>query len=151
MTFIQRFGDALNLNVHFHSLVLDGVYVEGGQGRVRFPSLPAPEDAEIERTARTLARRLQRLLERRGFFDADSGDPDPLDGSVLSRLADASVRGRVATGTRAGQRVLRRGNRIDPEDLRETSAPRCANVDGVSLHANVSVPRSRYGRDAGYG
>lgn len=26
VTFVQRFGDALNLNVHFHSLVLDGVY-----------------------------------------------------------------------------------------------------------------------------
>ena len=25
VTFVQRFGDALNLNVHFHSLVLDGV------------------------------------------------------------------------------------------------------------------------------
>jgi len=26
VTFVQRFGDALNMNVHFHSLVLDGVY-----------------------------------------------------------------------------------------------------------------------------
>ena len=26
VTFVQRFGDALNLNVHFHLLALDGVY-----------------------------------------------------------------------------------------------------------------------------
>ena len=26
VTFIQRFGSALNLNVHFHTLALDGVY-----------------------------------------------------------------------------------------------------------------------------
>ena len=26
VTFVQRFGGAVNLNVHFHSLVLDGVY-----------------------------------------------------------------------------------------------------------------------------
>ena len=26
VTFIQRFGSALNLNVHFHTLVLDGAY-----------------------------------------------------------------------------------------------------------------------------
>ncbi|MEX5147036.1 MULTISPECIES: transposase, partial [Enterobacteriaceae] len=26
-TLIQRFGSALNLNVHFHMLFLDGVYV----------------------------------------------------------------------------------------------------------------------------
>ncbi|ASO73219.1 hypothetical protein Aba7804_20660 (plasmid) [Acinetobacter baumannii] len=28
VTLIQRFGSALNLNVHFHMLFLDGVYVE---------------------------------------------------------------------------------------------------------------------------
>jgi len=26
VTFVQRFGGALNLNVHFHTLVLDGIY-----------------------------------------------------------------------------------------------------------------------------
>ena len=36
VTFIQRFGSALNLNIHFHMLFLDGVYVDdsnckGGQ------------------------------------------------------------------------------------------------------------------------
>ena len=38
VTFIQRFGLALNLNVHFHSLALDGVYTytlgRGGATRV---------------------------------------------------------------------------------------------------------------------
>jgi hypothetical protein len=28
VTFIQRFGSALNLNVHLHMLFLDGVYVD---------------------------------------------------------------------------------------------------------------------------
>lgn len=27
VTFVQRFGDALDLNPHFHSLVLDGAYI----------------------------------------------------------------------------------------------------------------------------
>ncbi len=42
VTFVQRFGDALNLNVHFHTLVLDGVY-EVGEGETRFRELPPPE------------------------------------------------------------------------------------------------------------
>jgi hypothetical protein len=29
MTLIQRFGSALNLNMHFHMLFLDGVYRPG--------------------------------------------------------------------------------------------------------------------------
>jgi len=34
VTVIQRFDSALRLNVHFHTLVLDGVYVktENGEG-----------------------------------------------------------------------------------------------------------------------
>lgn len=36
VTLIQRFGSALNLNIHFHMLFLDGVYVERPEGTVRF-------------------------------------------------------------------------------------------------------------------
>jgi hypothetical protein len=31
---VQRFGSALNLNVHFHCIVLDGVYARGADGRL---------------------------------------------------------------------------------------------------------------------
>ncbi len=34
VTLIQRFDSALNLNVHFHLLVLDGVYRRDGEGRL---------------------------------------------------------------------------------------------------------------------
>ena len=37
---VQRFGAALNLNVHVHALVLDGVFATDGGGAVRFH--PAP-------------------------------------------------------------------------------------------------------------
>jgi len=30
VTLIQRFGSALNLNIHFHMLLLDGVYLTDG-------------------------------------------------------------------------------------------------------------------------
>ena len=36
VTLIQRFGSALNLNIHFHMLFLDGVYVDQPDGTVRF-------------------------------------------------------------------------------------------------------------------
>jgi hypothetical protein len=35
VTLIQRFGNALNLSIHFHMLFLDGVYVEERE-RLRF-------------------------------------------------------------------------------------------------------------------
>ena len=36
VTLIQRFGSALNLNIHFHMLFLDGVYVDSPNGADRF-------------------------------------------------------------------------------------------------------------------
>lgn len=36
MTLIQRFGCALNLNVHYQMLILDGVYVGDDYGKNRF-------------------------------------------------------------------------------------------------------------------
>ena len=35
VTLIQRFGSALNLNIHFHMLYLDGVYTKDNYGKTR--------------------------------------------------------------------------------------------------------------------
>jgi hypothetical protein len=45
VTVIQRFGGGLNLNVHFHTLFLDGVFFEGPEGALEFRPLPPPTDA----------------------------------------------------------------------------------------------------------
>ena len=42
VTLFHRFGSALNLNLHFHMLFLDGVYVERPAGAVRFRWVKAP-------------------------------------------------------------------------------------------------------------
>jgi len=42
VTLIQRFGSALNLNVHFHMLFLDGVYCENLYGKTGFKRTNAP-------------------------------------------------------------------------------------------------------------
>jgi hypothetical protein len=59
---------------------------------------------------------------------------------LLAQLYGASVASRIATGRRAGQRVLRLGDCIDPEELPAFEGERCASASGVSLHANVAVP-----------
>ena len=79
VTFIQRFGSALNLNLHLHALVIDGVYAAGEaparqraaskdeNGRPQFQALLAPDDEEVERLTATLAERMTKLLQRRGL------------------------------------------------------------------------------------
>ncbi|MCZ7616849.1 MAG: MarR family winged helix-turn-helix transcriptional regulator [Myxococcota bacterium] len=140
-TFVQRFGDALNRNVHFRSLVLDGVYARSAEGTRRFHSLPPPDDVEVKRAARQVARRLTRRLERRRLGDA-TPESDTLAAvePLLASLDAASVTSRVATGPRTGQRVLRIGDRIDADDLPVLRGERSASVGGGSVHANVAVP-----------
>ncbi len=143
VTFVQRFGDALNLNLHFHSLVLDGVYAPGPEGQMRFHPLPPPDDAEVARVAGRVARGIARRLEKEGLGpEADPAEADPLaaEEPLLADLYAASIQGRVATGPRAGQRLRRVGDRIDADELPELEGERCASVSGVSLHANVAVP-----------
>ena len=47
VTLIQRFGSALNLNLHFHILYLDGVYAEDAYGKIRFHRIKAPTAEEL--------------------------------------------------------------------------------------------------------
>ena len=74
VTLIQRFGSALNLNIHFHMLFLDGVYVQRPDGSLRFRWVKAPTSAELTRLAQTLALRVGRLLERQGLLERDVDD-----------------------------------------------------------------------------
>jgi len=53
VTLIQRFGSALNLNIHLHMLFLDGAYVEHPNGTARFRWVKAPTSAELTRLAHT--------------------------------------------------------------------------------------------------
>jgi hypothetical protein len=142
VTFVQRFGGALNLNVHFHPLVLDGAYQSSGDDRaLRFHAAPPPATEELGQVLSRVVRGIARVIERRGLGD----EPDRLveDDPLLAQLLAAAVQGRAVTGPRAGQRVLRFGDRVEIEDvgsgpLQET--PGLARANGFSLHAGVAVP-----------
>jgi hypothetical protein len=60
VTFIQRFGSALNLNLHLYMLAFDGVYAADENDRPQFQELLAPENDEVTRLAAGLVIRLIR-------------------------------------------------------------------------------------------
>jgi hypothetical protein len=61
------------------SPVIDGVYYEDENKRIRFQRLPAPADSEVERVTAGIVKKIQRLLERRGLGpQADPEEADPL-------------------------------------------------------------------------
>jgi hypothetical protein len=142
VTAIQRFGSAVNLNVHFHTLVLDGVFTPDASGALCFMRLPAPTDREVARLLATIAKRIDRLLRRQGLApDEDAsapGDPMAEDAPLLAALSRASVVGQSLLGRRPGAPVLRVGQ--DPDAPWVTaSSPRHAHLAGFDLHANRTV------------
>jgi hypothetical protein len=143
VAFVQRFSDAPNLDPHFHVLAMDGLYVMDGNGEPVFRHVPPPSDREVARAAESIHRRFARLMEIRGL--GQHADPDEADGlrrnePLLAELYSASVMGRVATGPRAGMRIARVGDEVDPQDGTLPSGSCCASVAGFSVHAGVRVP-----------
>jgi hypothetical protein len=121
---------------------LDGVYAADENGYPRFHVLPAPEDDEVIAVAGRIAERVGRLLERRGLGpDADPEEVDSLarDEPLLASLYSASIAGRIATDPNAGPRVPMAGIEIAAPYPQALTGPRCANLGGFSLHANVAV------------
>jgi Putative transposase/Transposase zinc-binding domain len=144
VTVIQRFGGGLNLNIHFHTLLFDGVFYAPGQGdTLDFRPLPPPTDDEVGVVLERIATRVQRLLTRRGLDPGDAdlvrADPVAEESPTLAGINSASIQGRIAFGPRAGARVWRVGADPDAPWVLST-APRHAHPAGFDLHANVAVP-----------
>jgi len=151
VTAIQRCGSALNINVHFHSLVVQGVFVQHADGTRRFVPAPAPTDLEVTRLLGAIRRRIVRLVARHGIdLECPSTEVDPSDERlvacpVYAEIQGAAVLGRVATGPRAGAAVVRVGR--DPAaPVDSASGPLHAQLDGFDLHAAVAVPAGHRSR-----
>ena len=57
VTSVQRFGGAVNVHVHFHTLVLDGVFVREPDGTLRFHPAAPPTDDDVRRVIARVRRR----------------------------------------------------------------------------------------------
>jgi hypothetical protein len=140
VTLFQRFGSALNLNVHFHMLFLDGVYVERPDDTLHFRWVKAPSSAELAQLTQTLALRIGRYLERQGLLERDTEYSylagDGLEAGSMEQLLGSSITYRIALGPQQGRKVftLQMLPRCDtPFD------DRVGKVAGFSLHAGVAA------------
>src|SRR5262245_19887918 len=153
VTFIQRFGSAINLNLHFHCVFLEGVYLDRSDQdlKPRFVQGEPPSDTDIAAVVQNISRRIIRKLRHLGYLEAGidaavATGYDPLvdDAPELARTLAASVQQRIAFGERAGQQVRRLGAGFGAEgEAPRLTGPRCASVQGFSLHANTQVPAHR--------
>ena len=138
---VQRFGGALNLNVHLHALVLDGVFAPD-RGRPRFHPLPTLTTADVADVLATIVPRVADWLARHGYGEEDAADEGMEAAPVLAGLAAASVQGVAALGQAAGTRAQRFG-RIAAASDAAALAPCQARQDGFDLHAALRVNAGR--------
>jgi hypothetical protein len=140
VTLIQRFGSALNLNIHFHMLFLDGVYIDNPQGSVRFRWVKAPTSEELTQLAHTIAHRVGRFLERRGLLERDAENSylasDAVDDDAMNSLRGHSITYRIAVGPQAGRKVFTLQTLPACEDQFGDTV---GKVAGFSLHAGVAA------------
>lgn len=137
ITFIQRFGSALNLNVHFHSLFADGVFYKSGD-KVEFFRLPEPTHKELLEIAVKIQNRVLKLIEKLGLYDYYQNQ---FDESVLSEFSKISISHKASFGERAGLGLKRYGIK-SIESYPEDNDPYSVNVEGFSLNARVWIAGS---------
>jgi hypothetical protein len=141
VTLIQRFGSALNLNIHFHMLFLDGVYVDGAD-ETRFRWVKAPSSGELTQLAYRIARRVGRFLERQGWLERNAENSylasAAVDEGPMDQLLGHSISYRIAVGPQAGRKVftLQTLPACDREDDFTESV---GKVAGFSQHAGVAA------------
>ena len=124
VTLIQRFGSALNLNIHFHMLFLDGVYTGGSSQPICFRRTRAPNGAELRRLTHPIAQRVGRYLERQGLIERDTENifltqeaVDASDEDPTNQLLGSSVTYRIAVGPQQGRKASASCSRPSPTSL----------------------------------
>jgi len=137
VTLIQRFGGAINLNIHFHTLFLDGVYTFDNN-RAKFHQTPPPTGEELDEVLATISRRVARYLEKKGYLVKE--DDEALfrveeEESAFKKLQAASTTYRLAFGPRKGQKVFTLKSL--PNSNSQEQKGLVAKQSGFSLHAGT--------------
>jgi hypothetical protein len=140
VTFVQRFGGSLNLNVHFHVVVLDGVFARDAEGRVAFSAAPAPTPAELDAIVRRVQDRSRAWLKRRGLLDERPLEERSNEASAPSAIdacaAIAMQRGMVKTLSAETDDVDVGDADGDHARVDKTAL---AEREGFNLHAGVRI------------
>jgi len=139
----QRFRGALNLDLHFHVLVIDGTYSAPATNLLAPPTFheAAPlTDQDVTEVVVRLRRRIVKYLRRWGRVPSTTSLLRSSPTSRCSRnSARASVQGRVAIGPNSGAAVERFGRESVDQRPRSRPGESCCDVDGFSLQAKVRI------------
>jgi len=139
--FPQRFGGSLNLNVHYHVAVPDGVFVRErardatGNRPTTFHPLPRPTPAVLDDIVHAIEIRVTRWLRRKGLL----ADPDP-DADFSNEPPEWSALDACLEGSLAR-----------PRSARSAAAPPSRALYSLTLATLAEIPASLLGSDRIWG
>jgi hypothetical protein len=146
VTFVQRFG-SLSLNVHLHVIFADGVFVRDELRGVEFRAASLPDRSTIGAIAMHVAKRVARMLRRKGLVTPNEIDGD-LPDAITSCGQLAIQHGAIASVDERGRVIPLDEARDDRRFGRTKSDTFASESDGFDVHAGVFVPaQDRDGRE----
>lgn len=147
VSFLQRAGGSVNMNLHWHILAIDGFYTVDDKNSLCFHRIPELKNQELEKVLTRVSKRVIKHLRKIGKLAGV--DEQPIDeeaSDLFSHIKGSSVMGRIALGERAGQRVRRIGGSFGHEGEKPLMRGYlCASMNGFSIHAATSI--KDYDRD----
>ena len=142
MSFLQRFGSACNLNLHFHIIVAEGVW-STASGILQFFHLRGPSDEDTAAIIKAISGRSITCLKENGYISDDDADASPnLVDNLFANTPDllcaasASINHKIAFGENAGKNIRRIGRGFHvKEEVPLITGKRIASMNGFTLHA----------------
>lgn len=137
--FIQRLGGALNLNIHFHSIFLDGAYTEEADGSFKFHNIAdllTPED--IGWAVERIARRSISALKKLGLLENEDIDLESDPNTGILNCDNASIKNLILLGERSGEKV-RRLRLLCKDEVPKLNGDNVASMHGFNLKADTLV------------
>ncbi len=130
---MRRFGSSLNLNVHLHVAVLDGVFACDEGGSPIFHLAPPPSKDELDAVLARVHRRVFAWLGRHRYVNTSQLEAlsnETPSSAPLVACADLAMRRGATTAVRDS------GDEEDGKEIFARAAPAydAADREGVNLH-----------------
>ena len=141
VTFVQRFGGSLNLNVHMHVVVLDGVYVRDADHGVVFHTAQPPTFVELEAIVRRVRERDLVWLRRRGLLEERPLEERSNEAPELAALDGCAAIAvyRVTLAMLPASEDEADGSSSDADGVGAARSAFAVERDGFNLHAGVRI------------
>ena len=142
VAFIHRFGSSLNAHLHFHCVVIDGVFEPAPAGGVVFHAATGLDANTIASVQAGVRRRLLRVFVRRGLLPRDDaqamaqwqhGGGFSAAGSMRIEAAHRAGRERLRRYCARSPSALDRRRVLDSEHWRDEGTKPCPGRGGPLL------------------